>query len=112
MQGMMTRVLIAGVAVLTLLIQGCAGDGVGGSCDKERPYQRSTEAPPLEVPPDLDPLDPDAAVVIPQTADQLQTTERKGDCIEAPPEFFQGDVEQATPPPPQNRDDDERLPTT
>ena len=103
--------LIAGVAVLTLLVQGCAGDGVGGSCDKEQPYQRSAEAPPLEVPPDLDPLDPDIAVVIPQTADQLQTTERKGDCLEAPPEFFQGDVEHRNVPP-TNQDDDDRLPTT
>ncbi len=103
--------LIAGVAVLTLLVQGCAGDGVGGNCKKEQPYQRSTEAPALEVPPDLDPLDPEVAVVIPPTADQLKTVERKGECLEAPPEFFEGDIERRNAPP-TNRDDDDRLPTT
>ena len=107
----MIRVLIAGLAALALLVQGCAGDGVGGSCDKEQPYQRSAEAPPLEVPPDLDPLDPEVAVVIPQTADQLKTVDRKGNCLEAPPEFFEGDVERRNPPP-QNQENDDRLPTT
>jgi uncharacterized lipoprotein len=78
--------------ITLLLISVCIVGACGTTrCDAPARYSDARELPPVQVPDDLTPPDESRSLRIPQvsTAEPRKVT-RKGDCLESPPDYFEG----------------------
>jgi uncharacterized lipoprotein len=77
------------VAVVPLM-QGCFGRFSVAACEQADRYENALDAAPVQVPDDLTPPDESRALKIPSLPPEIETVEKRGDCLESPPEYFEG----------------------
>lgn len=78
--------LLAAVSVLTT---SCGRFGVV-ACEESDRYRSAIEAGPVQVPDGLTPPDQSRALQIPDVPPETKSVEKRGDCLESPPEYFEG----------------------
>ena len=77
--------------VVTLpLVAGCFGRFNVASCEPAELYENASNAAPVQVPDDLTPPDESRALKIPPVPSDTQQVAKRGDCLESPPEYFEG----------------------
>jgi hypothetical protein len=87
--------VIKSIKLLSLLmaasaLTGCFGRFSVAACEQPDRYQSAPEAGPVLVPDGLTPPDESRALQIPDVAPDPQSVEKRGDCLESPPEYFEG----------------------
>jgi len=78
------------VVVVPLLLSGCFGRFSVAACEQSDRYQNAYDAAPVQVPDDLTPPDESRALKIPALPPEAESVEKRGDCLESPPEYFEG----------------------
>ena len=90
----MSRIaIIAAVVLAVSLSAGCGRRGEVRCEDPDR-YATSDSIPPVRVPEDLSLPDETESLVIPPGARSMQSA-AGGECLEAPPDFFEDNVPEA-----------------
>ncbi len=84
----LTKLLLLGA--VSALLSGCFGRFSVAACEPSDRYENSYDAGPVQVPDDLTPPDESRALKIPGVPPETETIERRGDCLESPPEYFEG----------------------
>lgn len=77
------------LAAVSVLSTGCGRLSVV-ACEQADQYQYATESGPVQVPDGLTPPDQSRALQIPEVPPETQSVEKRGDCLESPPEYFEG----------------------
>lgn len=90
----MSRIAILTVVVLAVTLVAACGRRGEVRCEDPARYETSDSIPPVRVPEDLSLPDETESLVIPPGARSTQSASAS-ECLEAPPDFFEGDQEGA-----------------
>ena len=85
----MNRLFRLAFIALLASVGACSG-GTGVTCDEEQYYQRAELAPRVVAPDDLDPLDPNRELPLPE-ASPRPPREAGSPCFDRPPEIELGE---------------------
>jgi hypothetical protein len=85
-------IFYSAVLLAAALVAGCSGER-GLSCESGERYQGSRSVGPLRVPDDLSvPDESEALRVPPESSSAGASPSERADCLESPPDFFEGGV--------------------
>ena len=60
------------------------------SCEPAERYESAREVAPVREPDGLTPPDESRALQIPEVSGEAKPVEKRGECLESPPEYFEG----------------------